>query len=319
MHSAWSQTGWKISDLGVVLRGGFKGPSSRLFDLSKHSRYALSVYHLSSATYPEYRQFVLKHHPSFLHAYPSSAADLAALVIENDDIGQIAFETIFVGSEHLYDWQKQLIKRAFPNAHLMHWYGHSECAIFAPWCEASERFHVCPFYGHCEVLGLDDKEVGAGVVGELVGSSFWMQATPFIRYRTLDYARKGVDGCKGCGRRFQMLDSVEGRLREMVVSSGGRKIAMASINMHDTTFDEVAQFRFVQDQQGIIELLILPKALYNDSSMEKIHRSIMEKLGEDFILRIRKVERIERLGSGKHSFLDQHLEIDRYDRLEEQL
>jgi phenylacetate-CoA ligase len=315
MDSAWAQTGWKIDDSGVILRGGYKGPASKLFDRSNRSRHAMSVYHLSRDTYPAYRKFLLDHRPSFLHAYPSSAADFSSLVIENDDVGTIRFDQIFIGSENLYAWQNELIARAFPDARVMHWYGHTECAVWAPWCSHSEQFHICPFYGYAELLGTDDAEVEIGATAEIVGTSFWMEATPFIRYRTLDYAKKGAKGCPKCGREFQLMESIDGRLREVVVSSNGRKIAMASINMHDRTFDEVSQFRFIQKLPGQLELQVIPKPEFATGSKGKIHRSIMEKLGDDFTLVVNPVETIGRTASGKFTFLEQHLDVDHADRV----
>jgi len=315
MNNAWEQTGWQINDRGVVLRGGYVGSERRLFSKTVKYRMDLSLYYLTGKTYPAYRQFILKMRPTFLHAYPSSAADLAGMVLRAGDQGLIHFDSIFIGSENVYEWQKEMIKEAFPAAKLMSWYGHSEQAIWAPWCEKSDKYHISPFYGFTELIGSENKEVAENSTGELVGTSFWMKATPFIRYRTMDYARKGGACCSHCGRKFRLLDSIEGRLREMIVSRSGRCISMTAINMHDRTFDKVAQFRFVQHQLGELELLVVPKGAYSSEIEQEILRSIGSKLGDDFILRIKQVEQISRTKSGKYSFLEQHLDIDHTDRV----
>lgn len=315
MHTAWESTGWRMNDVGVVLRGGFIGSKNNYFARTENRRYALSSYYLTENTYPDYRQFILKIRPAFLHAYPSSASDLARMVIQSGDIGSIVFESIFLGSENLYEWQKVSIKQAFPSAKLMTWYGHTERAIWAPWCEHNEKYHVCPFYGFTEFVGADNKEVSEGAAGELVGTSFWMQATPFIRYRTLDYAVKGTVGCRKCGRRFQMIESIEGRLQEIIVSKSGRRISMTAINVHDNTFDEVFQFRFIQDRPGELVLTVMPKSSFTFESERKIMNSISNKLGEDFILKLVKVDQIPRTKSGKFTFLEQRLNIEHSDRV----
>ena len=74
-------------------------------------------------------------------------------------------------------------------------------------------------------------------------------------------------------------------------------------------------FRFVQHQPGELDLLVVPKGSYSSASEEKILRAMTEKLGEDFTLRINRVERIPRTQSGKYSFLDQHLDIEHTDRV----
>jgi phenylacetate-CoA ligase len=313
MNNAWEQTGWRINDRGVVLRGGYIGSEKQLFSTTVKYRTDMSLYYLTAETYPAYRKLIQKTRPSFLHAYPSSAADLAGLVISAGDQGSVHFNSIFIGSENLYKWQIAKIKKAFPAAKLMAWYGHSEQAIWAPWCEKSEIYHVCPFYGFLEVIGEGDKEVSEGETGEIVGTSMWMQATPFIRYRTMDYASKGPAFCPHCGRNYNLLNSIEGRLQEMIISRLGRRISMTAINMHDRTFDNVAQFRFVQRTQGDLVFKFAPRVAFSDINEQNIVRAIREKLGKDFTLRVEKVGHIPRNGRGKSSFLEQHLKIDHAD------
>ena len=67
----------------------------------------------------------------YLHAYPSSAFIFADLIIENDDCGRFPFEIILLGSENIYNFQIEKIKKAFPLSKINHWYGHSEQAILA--------------------------------------------------------------------------------------------------------------------------------------------------------------------------------------------
>ena len=178
-----------------------------------------------------------------------------------------------------------------------------------------EQFHLCPFYGHTEILGAGDQEIGVGQIGELVGTSFWMMATPFIRYRTMDYAVKGEEACSSCGRQFQLLRSIDGRLREMVVSANGQHISMTAINMHDDTFDDVAQFRFVQHKPGRLVLQVIPKGSYGPAAEARMRAKLMSKLGFDFELEVRCVDSIPRSSSGKLSFLEQHLPIDHIERV----
>jgi len=310
IHSAWKQTGWSINDIGIVLRGAFIGSPKQLFSKVEKGKFALSLYFLTENTYSSYIDFIVQKKPSFLHAYPSSAADFAKMIIRHGDTNKLSIRSIFLGSESILEWQKKIIRKAFPNAKLIGWYGHTEKAIWAPWCEQSDKYHVCPFYGQTELIGADNKEVPEFKIGELVGTSFWMKATPFIRYKTKDYATKGGLGCSKCGRNFRLLESIEGRLQELIVSKTGRCISMTSINMHDDTFDYIVQFRFIQKKIGELTLKMIPSEGYNDAIQQKIHQSLSRKLGNDFLLKIETVKTIERTISGKHTFLQQYLNIN---------
>jgi phenylacetate-CoA ligase len=90
---------------------------------------------------------------------------------------------------------------------------------------------------------------------------------------------------------------------------------MTAINVHDDTFDEVSQFRFIQERPGELILTVMPKPSFSFESERKIMHSIGSKLGEDFMLKLVKVEQIQRTKSGKFTFLEQRLNIEHSDRV----
>jgi phenylacetate-CoA ligase len=315
MHSAWATTEWRLSDTGATLRGGYVGSEKDIAIKYGLRRYELSSYYLTQDSYPRYRDFLKRHRCTFLHAYPSSAADFARYAITHGDAGTSPVKQIFLGSENLYTWQRELIKTAFPDTRVMTWYGHSEKAIWAPWCEETEHYHLCPFYGFTEMTGSDGSPVQEHDVGELVGTSFWMRATPFIRYRTGDYARKGPAQCGSCNRNFPLMTQIDGRLCEIIVSRTGRRISMTAINMHDATFNHVRQFRFVQRAPGALTLQIVAANKWDQRKEQELQLSVAHKLGPDFELSIEPVSNIPRSPSGKHTFLEQHLPVTHADRV----
>ena len=310
LHSAWSRAGWKLGDVSAVLRGAFIGSET---DISEYDPFLkdlrLSTYYLNEKTYRSYRQKLLSVRPSHLQAYPSAAALFADLIIQNDDQGKVPFRLLLLGSENLYGWQKEKILRAFPGARIFAWYGHAEQVLFAPMCEESGEFHIDPFYGLAEILDRDGNEVSEGETGELVGTSMWNMVTPFIRYRTMDLAGKGAANCPRCGRRYQLLDSIQGRLQELIVTKTGRYISMTAINMHSDIFDNVRQFQFRQSEAGRVTFNIVRNSGYSEKDTKKIHSELMKKLGGDMDLDIKFVDSIEVPKSGKFRFLIQELAL----------
>ena len=248
MYNAWETIGWKETDYGIRLRGAHLGDENHLMKKNGYHLYAMSSSFITEDNYQKYMHMIERSKATYLHVYPSTIVDLSHLIIKNHDEGRLKIKHIFLGSENLYVWQKELIISAFPGAHLMSWYGHSERAILAPWCEHEQRYHLNPFYGFSEILK-GDKTTEEGEVGELVGTAFWMFGTPFIRYRTNDYAEKGPDHCEKCGRHFQLLNYVDGRASEIIVGRTGRRISLtvfAGSIMHGKTFEHINQFRFIQ-------------------------------------------------------------------------
>jgi phenylacetate-CoA ligase len=310
IHSSWERVGWQPGHSSVVLRGDFVGSEDAFWEYNPVDRtLSLSTYFLTEHTYDKYLRKTIEFRARHLQAYPSAATALADLVLDHGDEGRLGFEVILLGSETLYDWQKERIRQAFPNASLFSWYGHAEQVVLAPWCEHTESHHVWPFYGLAELLDAADREVQQGEVGEIVGTSFWGRGTPFIRYRTMDRARKGPYGCKECGRQFPLFERIEGRLQEFILTGSGRYISMTAVNMHSDVFDNVRQFQFFQDTPGQVLFRVVPKESFSHQDRTTIHRELMKKLGKDVELSIVTVDVIPRRGQGKYGFLDQRLAI----------
>jgi len=145
----------------------------------------------------------------------------ADLINNNSDSGKFIFKALFLGSENLYDWQRERIRRAFPNSKQFSWYGHAEKTVLAMECEESSSYHNWPFYGMTEILDENHTEVKVGESGEIIGTSFWNYATPFIRYRTMDRPAKVRADVSIAAGSFNLIDSIEGRLQEFIVTSKG--------------------------------------------------------------------------------------------------
>ena len=125
IHSSWSWIGWDIGHTVAVLRGAFSGSRSAVAEYDEaYRQLLLSSYHLSSETYSQYRNAILRYKPKHLHAYPATATLLADLVLEQDDVGKIVFDSVLLGSENVYTWQSEKLKLAFPDARIHAWYGH---------------------------------------------------------------------------------------------------------------------------------------------------------------------------------------------------
>ncbi len=310
LNSAWSRAGWRLGDVSAVLRGAFIGTENEISEYDPFLRdLRLSTYYLNEKTYQDYKDKLLGSRARHLQAYPSAAMLFADLIIRNGDQGKFPFKLLLLGSENLYDWQKEKILAAFPGSRIFAWYGHAEQVLFAPMCEHSERFHLDPFYGFAEVLNEGGSEAEEGETGELVGTSLWNVVTPFIRYRTMDLAKKGASACSDCGRQFQLLDSIQGRLQELIVTKSGRYISMTAINMHSDIFDNVKQFQFRQSEAGKVTFNIVRSPAYSEDDTRRIHSELMKKLGSDMEMEIRFVDSIEIPKSGKFRFLIQELPI----------
>jgi phenylacetate-CoA ligase len=314
MHAGWERAGWRLGDTAAVLRGAHVGTEDDFWDYRPYEReLLLSSYYLTDATYPRYDEVLARFAPLHLQAYPSALSVLSDLVSRHGRRFP-DFRTLLLGSENLYGWQAELFRRTFPSSRLFGWYGHAEQAILAPMCERSSDYHAWPFYGWTEVIDEAGADLAPGGTGELVGTSFWSFATPFIRYRTMDMATPGGSRCKSCGRHGLLLTAINGRLQEMVVTGTGRLISMTAINMHDDAFDDLKQFQFFQDTPGRVVFRYVSRRILAPSEVERIRQRLVPKLGPDTQLEMAPVAEIARTPAGKMRFLDQRLSVRFGDR-----
>ena len=313
MYNAWESIGWKESDIGVTLRGKYVGDPNNLIVKTGYNRYAISSIYITEENYSKYIQAIQNTKVSFIHCYPSSLIEFAKLVVMHNDSKQLeSIKHLFVSSEALYEWQKEIIRKAFPNAKIMHWYGHGERAVWAPWCENNEKFHINPFYGYCEIID-GTRPVSIGETGEIVGTSFWMNGTLFIRYRTKDFATRGADRCELCGREFKLIDKIEGRLQEYLVGRDGRKISISVWDchfMHGKIFEHIEHFRFIQYEFGKLQLAIVPSAFYTEEEEKMLLQELNDFFGLDFEVEIKHVKELSKTKAGKFSLVEQHLTIE---------
>lgn len=308
MHCGWDWFGWKPGFRSAVLRGAFvgsdKGPTR--FDPYKTELF-LSSYHLTEESLPKYLAALDQYRPRVLRAYASSLNILCDVLRNAGSERRPQFDLILLGSENVYPWQLSKFRHMFPGSRIVSWYGSAEKVILAPWCEETMSYHAWPFYGLTEVLRSDGRRAEIGEQGELVGTSFWHLVTPFIRYRTADFATTGEHACRRCGRAFPLLTDVVGRAHEFIESGAGRYISMTAINMHDDVFDSIRQFQFVQEERGVVTFKYVPRSVGAD--LNRIHAGLARKLGNDVKIRFDRVDEIQPTRSGKHRFLDQRLDI----------
>ena len=83
----WEWVGWHFGERSSVLSRPIQGPINRLWDYDPTRReLVLNSFNLSEENYPQYRRVLLRYKPTTLQAYPSTAMQLASLVLEQGDV-----------------------------------------------------------------------------------------------------------------------------------------------------------------------------------------------------------------------------------------
>jgi phenylacetate-CoA ligase len=308
IHAQWARNYPEISlrTKSTILRGRKMGS-----DIHFDPIYGLvlSSFDLTPENIAVYARAIDRYKTPILQAYPSSLYLFTRGLIDQNIRLDHHFEAIMLGSEMLYDYQRALFSD-FYKTKLNHWYGHGERTILAGNCESSDSLHVYPQYGLFELVDAKGQPVPENTRGEIVGTSFWNYATPFIRYRTYDYAEKGPDHCVYCGRNHQIINKLDGRYHEFIVSKNKKLIALTSVSIICGWFTELQQFRFYQDTIGKIELQFIKKPGISSINKEVIRKALLEKIGNEYEISFKEVQSLKPTASGKLMYLDQKLNIE---------
>jgi phenylacetate-CoA ligase len=304
----YARIGWQEGDRQFVLRGLPIATPDQMTLVPEFNELRASSYHLVPEWMERFVQRAWEYRPDWLRCYPS-AGHIFACYLKETGKKFPPLKGILCASENLYDFQKQLLAEVFRTRVFSH-YGHYELAVLAGFCEHKDTYHVLPQYGFAELLDQTGHPVTQpGQMGEVVATSFLMQATPFIRYRTRDFAVLESEGCPACGRPYQVWSRIEGRLQEFLVTGAGRHISMTAINFHDDIFNHIQQFQFHQRQKGFATFRYVPKRTCTPVIVEDMKRRLMVKLGDDVELEMKEVPEIPVTGRGKHRFLIQELSL----------
>jgi phenylacetate-CoA ligase len=150
-------------------------------------------------------------------------------------------------------------------------------------------------YGILELLD-DGKPVPPGVGGELVCTGFLNNAMPLIRYKIGDSAVFSSHACE-CGRQTPCLESVEGRVDDIITTKDGRMIGRLDPVFKGTSGVKEAQI--VQTEIGSVVVKVVTGEGFNQKGIEPLLLELNKRLGLDTAVTVEYVDRIERTSAGK--------------------
>lgn len=96
---------------------------------------------------------------------------------------------------------------------------------------------------------------------EIVGTSYWNEAMPFIRYRTQDFGKINDTG---------FIKSLDGRGGAFLTTKTGYKVSGISfLVLEDYVWNYVEAVQIVQHERGKLVICIVPRPDYTDEIGEK--------------------------------------------------
>ena len=250
----------------------------------------LSAYHLAPDLIPHYVNALREFAPVYLLGYSSALHVLAGECLRQG-VTDLRFKTVLTNAEPLYEHQRETISRAF-QCPVRETYGMSEKAAGASECDHG-RLHLWPDAGVAEIESPD--ETGAG---ELLVTGLLNRDMPLIRYRVGDRARLAQEmGVCACGRSLPVLESVEGRSDDVLLTPDGRRIGRL-----DPVFKGELGIRealIIQEEVDRVRVVAVPAAGFGVAQEQQLRALLRARLGPAMRVEIETAASIARGPNGK--------------------
>jgi phenylacetate-CoA ligase len=315
-YRQWSWAGYRFGDRVANLRYAVSredgsGRKAGWDYNARDNELQISPFGMDDERMSRYAALLNQFNPRFVSTMPSSLEVLIRFTARNR-ISLPKVEGIFCESENVYPWQRELFETHF-HGRVFAGYGHSERCLDAVECERHAGYAVSMEYGLLELIDPHREPVTqAGQTGRMVGTGFDTYAMPLIRYETDDLAVLAPDRCS-CGREGQILQEIKGRIGEFVVSQNGALVSLPAIYgaIHSPVLAQVREYRFLQEREGELVILIVPATGISTGSLEQqLSSEIYQRIDEgDLVVQFRFMENLPRTLSGKAGLLEQKLPV----------
>jgi phenylacetate-CoA ligase len=200
----------------------------------------------------------------------------------------------------LHSWQRQTIEEVFA-CKVTNRYGCEEVSLIACECEEHDGLHINADGVFVEVAH-GGKPLGPGEAGSLLVTDLTNRAMPLIRYQVGDVAVMADRHCR-CGRGLPLLERLEGREADYVVTRSGKLISGISLTENFANLiPGVAQLQIIQETIDRFRFRIVRSTQFGPESIDRIRELVAERFGPDAEFECEYVDRIPQEPSGKYRF-----------------
>ncbi|XHH10312.1 MAG: phenylacetate--CoA ligase family protein [Candidatus Bathyarchaeia archaeon] len=294
-YRALSENGLRIFDKRAIIG------DPRCFPIKKHifenmgliKRQHLSIFNDAQTQLTQLENF----QPDIIKAYPSSLTILADYSPQRTSA--LKPRMVFTTSEILDKHSRDFINSSF-ETEVFDCYSCTEFALLAYECKHHNGYHINADSVLLEFLE-DGEPVDFGERGEIVCTGLLNQAMPLIRYEIGDVGVPLRDCCP-CGRTLPLMQVVEGRADDFLVTTNGKVISPTVFFPYPfRDYEAIKQFRVIQPQKERVIIQVIPRmGIQNKQQiLQDAEANIKHLFGESMQVEFQLLDKIERDSSGK--------------------
>jgi phenylacetate-CoA ligase len=264
----------------------------------------LDTLHLDDGRIGEFIDTLRRHRPGLIFGHAHSLY-LVACHVKKTCPGAIRPDGIISTAMILHDWQREVIETAF-GCKVTNRYGCEEVSLIACECERHDGLHVNADGVYVEVL-CDGRPARPGEAGSIVVTDLVNRAQPILRYQVGDVAVFSERRCP-CGRGLPLLERLEGREADYVVTASGELVSGISLTENFALHvPGVAQLQIVQEAVDRFRFRVVRGPDFGPASVRRIGELVTERFGPEAQFECEYVERIPQEPSGKYRFCISHV------------
>lgn len=261
----------------------------------------MSSYHLHDRNLDAYLDKIASFEPKYIESYPSSIYTIAKYMLSHGK--RLRCEAIVTSAETLSPEQREVIEEAFCTK-VYDQYGCAEMCVFIAQCSHG-RYHVRPDYGVLEIVDNEGKPVSNGQSGRVLCTGFANKMMPLLRYSIGDIAAYSGDTFCECGLMTPIIKEIQGRADDVLLTRDGRPIGRVSPILKGFPIREA---QYVQHKAGELEILIIPDGVFVEKrDVKRIIEAVRMRIGQDDIIKVHLVDKIERGKGGKLKAVVSHV------------
>jgi phenylacetate-CoA ligase len=259
----------------------------------------LDTLHIDRRALADFAAALRKRPPSLLFGHAHSVYLLAEYLRSEGGQG-VRPRGIITTAMVLHRWQRSLIEEVF-GCPVTNRYGCEEVSLIACECERHRGLHVNAPGVYVELLR-DGEPVRPGEPGSVVVTDLTNRAMPLLRYQVGDVAVWSGRRCP-CGRGAPLLERVEGREADYVVTAAGELISGISLTENFALHvPGVAQLQIVQEDVRRFVFRIVRGPDFGPGSQPRLLELAAELFGPGVECACEYAEHIPPEPSGKYRF-----------------
>lgn len=254
-----------------------------------------STFHINEENFYVYWKAFCDYSPKYIVGFPSSVFEICKMAKSYGLSFTGSVQVFFPTAETLLAIHKEVIFEVL-GCRIINQYSSSEGAPFILEC-LEGNMHIHPLSGVIEVV---DENMLPSADGEMLVTSFFTNGTPLIRYRIGDRLTLADTSLKcGCGSDFQMVESIDGRSSDCLLSPENGRVNLGNISNCTKEVEGIICFQVVQYELEKIIVNIVATKLFDVVQENKLRLAFKERMGGSVKVEIKLVEDIPKEKSGK--------------------